>query len=117
MLISFSQQIGEPGAAGDRVYDLLMGNNPFLTPPLLTDGKDNFALTSGEIGLDALRRILERALPHNSADVRRYDQKARQPVTENLAKKYLEQLVSATGTRFNYYYHYLAAKKANPSSA
>lgn len=89
VLTSFAQQFDDSASIGDRVFDLLMGNNPFLSRPLMTDGDDNFALTSNEIGLDVLRRILERALPANSQDVRRYDQKARQPVSEELAKTYL----------------------------
>jgi hypothetical protein len=108
ILASFAQQFDDSVSPGDRVFDLLMGNNPFLARPLMSDGHDNFALTSNEIGLDVLRRIFERALPTNSADVRRYDQKARQPVSEELANAYLETVLGAGAFRANY--HYLAPK-------
>lgn len=108
VLTSFAQQFDDSASPGERVFDLLMGNNPFLVRPLMSDGRDNFALTSNEIGLDVLRRIFERALPPNSPDVRRYDQKARQPVSEELAKDYLETVLGARAFRESY--HYLAPK-------
>ncbi|MEW9871615.1 hypothetical protein [Arthrobacter sp. HS15c] len=108
VLTSFAQQFDDSASPGERVFDLLMGNNPFLVRPLMSDGHDNFALTSNEIGLDVLRRIFERALPPNSPDVRRYDQKARQPVSEELAKNYLETVLGARAFREGY--HYLAPK-------
>lgn len=85
-----------------------MGNNPFLMRPLVTDGLDNFALTSNRIGLDVIRRIFERALPNNSPDVRKYDQKVRQPVSETLTKEYLTITLGAPAFRESY--HYLAPK-------
>lgn len=108
VLTSFAQRFDDSSSAGERVFDLLMGNNPFLVRPLMSDGHDNFALTSNEIGLDVLRRILERALPTNSPDVRRYDQKARQPISEELARTYLETVLGAPAFRNSY--HYLAPK-------
>jgi hypothetical protein len=114
VLVSFSQQFDDTTSAGDRVFDLLMGNNPFLIRPLMSDGDDNFVLTSNDIGLDVLRRIFEHALPANSRDVRRYDQKARQPVSEHLAKSYLETILGTTADRFGY--HYLAPKSGIAAS-
>lgn len=108
ILTSFAQRFDDSGSAGERVFDLLMGNNPFLVRPLMSDGNDNFALTSNEIGLDVLRRIFERALPANSPDVRRYDQKARQPISEELARTYLETVLGTPAFRDSY--HYLAPK-------
>lgn len=108
ILTSFAQQFDDSVSPGERVFNLLMGNNPFLVRPLMFDGNDNFALTSNEIGLDVLRRIFERELPPNSPDVRRYDQKARQPVSEELAKSYLETVLGARPFRESY--HYLAPK-------
>lgn len=108
VLTSFAQQFDDSASPGERVFNLLMGNNPFLVRPLMSDGDDNFALTSNEIGLDVLRRIFERALPPNSSDVRRYDQKARQPVSEELTKSYLETVLGASTFRESY--HYLVPK-------
>ncbi len=108
VLNSFAQQFDDSESPQKRVFDLLMGNNPFLTHPLMSDGGDNFALTSNDIGLDVLRRIFERALPPNSPDVRRYDQKARQPVSEQAATRYLQTVLGEPAFRESY--HYLAPK-------
>lgn len=108
VLTSFAQHFDDSTSPSRRVFDLLMGNNPFLVRPLMSDRDDNFALTSNEIGLDVLRRIFERALPPNSPDVRRYDQKARQPISEELAKSYLTTILGAPAFRESY--HYLAPK-------
>jgi hypothetical protein len=108
VLSSFAQQFDDSERPGRRVFDLLMGNNQFLSRPLVSDGDDNFALTSNEIGQDVLRRILERALPPNSPDVRKYDQKARQPISEELARRHLETILGSQAFRESY--HYLAPK-------
>jgi hypothetical protein len=108
VLSSFAQQFDDSESPGKRTFDLLMGNNPFLSRPLVSDGEDNFALTSNEIGQDVLRRIFERALPPNSPDVRRYDQKGRQPISEELARRYLETILGSPAFRESY--HYLAPK-------
>jgi hypothetical protein len=73
VLSSFAQQFDDSERPRRRVFDLLMGNNQVLTRPLVSDGDDNVALTSNENGQEVLRRILERALPPNSPDVRKYD--------------------------------------------
>lgn len=103
---SFAQQFDDSVSPVDRVFKLLMGDNAFLTRPLVSDGVDNFVLTSNEIGSDVLRRIFEKALPVNSRDVRRYDQKARQPVSEQLAKTYLEAIVGTAARGFGYHYRW-----------
>ncbi|SNU01059.1 hypothetical protein SAMN06298212_10661 [Ruaniaceae bacterium KH17] len=108
VLSSFAQQFEDSETPQKRVFDLLMGNNPFLAHPLVSDGDDSFALTSNDIGMDVLRRILERALPPNSPDVRRYDKKARQPISEQIAKKYLETVLGEPAFRESY--HYFAPK-------
>ncbi|GHC89809.1 hypothetical protein GCM10007079_35590 [Nocardiopsis terrae] len=108
VLNSFAQQFDDSESPGKRVFDLLMGNNPFLARPLMSDGDENFALTSNEIGIDVLRRIFERALPPNSSDMRRYDQKVRQPVSEELANNYLSTILGTPAFREGY--HYLAPK-------
>jgi hypothetical protein len=101
---SFAQVFDHSVKPGDRVFDLLMGNNPFMMRPLMSDGLDNFALTSNDIGLDVLRRIFERALTTDPRDVNRYDQKARQPVSEGLAKAYMEKILGAHARGFGYHY-------------
>ncbi|WP_141214949.1 MULTISPECIES: hypothetical protein [unclassified Rhodococcus (in: high G+C Gram-positive bacteria)] len=109
ILQSFAQQFDDSVSPVRRVFDLLMGSNPFLLRPLMSDGGHNFALTSNDIGLDSLRRIFERSLPSNSSDVRKYDQKARQPVSEQLASVYLETILGTSVFRATY--HYLAPKR------
>ena len=104
ILVSFAQVFNASMSAEERVFNLLMGKNPFLASPLLSDGSDAFALTSGDIGLDALRRILERALPSNSADVRQYDKKARQFMSEELANQYLEKILGVPAALGGYFY-------------
>lgn len=103
---SFAQQFDDSASSRDRVFKLLMGDNAFLTRPLVSDGEDNYVLTSNEIGSDVLRRIFEKALPVNSKDVRRYDQKARQPVSEQLAKTYLETIFQTAARGFGYHYRW-----------
>lgn len=115
VLMSFSQPFDDSASPAARVFELLMGNNPFLTRPLMTDGAESFAMTSNLIGSDVLRRIFERALPPNSPDVRRYDKKARQPVSEELAKTYIEHVLGAPAYRFGY--HYLAPKPGTKAEA
>jgi len=115
VLDSFSQTFDSSVSAGDRVFGLLMGNNPFLITPLLSDGEDNFVLTSNDIGLDVLRRIFERALTAEPKDVNRYDQKVRQPVSEGLAKSYLETILGTAARGFAY--HYRAPRTGISASA
>jgi hypothetical protein len=109
VLSSFSQDFDSTASAGDRVFDLLTRENLFLTRPLIHDGEGGYALTSNDIGLDILRRLFERSLATNSTDVRRYDQKARQPVSESLAVKYLEAVLGTKAWRVAY--HYMAPNK------
>lgn len=93
VLASYAQSFDDAYPAGRRVYDMLVGENPFLTTPLVSDGDGNFVATANDVGLDSLRRIFEAALPRNSDEVRRYDQKVRQVVTERLAIQHLETIL------------------------
>lgn len=105
VLNSYSQTFDESISAGTRVFDLLTATNPFLLTPLVADGAGGFASTVNDPGLDSLRRIFERALAPHSADMRRYDQKARQSVSEGLTIASLERVLArpALYTAFNYY--------------
>ncbi|WP_217132888.1 hypothetical protein [Leucobacter chinensis] len=109
VLNSYSQVFDDSISAEVRVFNLLTGTNPFLTTPLVADGAGGFASTVNDPGLDSLRRILERTLAPHSSDMRRYDQRARQPVSEGLAIASLERVlghpVSYSG------FHYYAPKK------
>lgn len=109
VLNSYSQVFDDSISAEARVFDLLTGTNPFLTTPLVNDGAGGFASTVNDPGLDSLRRVFERALAPHSSDMRRYDQRARQPVSEGLAIASLERVlghpVSYSG------FHYYAPKK------
>lgn len=93
VLDSYSQPFDDTEVPAKRVYNMLTGTNPFLTTPLLSDGKGTYVATTNEVGLDSLRRIFEAALPTNSDAVRRYDQKARQVVSERLALQHLEMIL------------------------
>lgn len=93
VLDSYSQFFDASEVPSTRVYTMLTGANPFLTTPLISDGTGTYAATTNDVGLDSLRRIFEAALPTNSADVRRYDQKARQVVSERLALQHLETIL------------------------
>lgn len=105
VLVSFAQTFDTTKSAGDRVYDLLVGRNPFLMSPLVADDEGNYVLTSNEIGLDTLRRILERALSHDERNMKRYDQKGRQGVSESLAAEYVAQIMGKRATLTGYYYY------------
>lgn len=85
VLTSFSQVFDSAISATDRVYDMLVGTNPFLSTPLVSDGAGHFVSTSNEVGNDSLRRIFERALTSNGKDFTSYDQKLRVAMSEQIA--------------------------------
>lgn len=105
VLTSYSQFFDTSTSAVDRVYDMLVGTNPFLTTPLVSDGAGNFASTSNEVGNDSLRRIFEKALSASSKDFTSYDQKLRVVMSEQIA---IDGLASILDTQpmqaaFKYY--------------
>lgn len=95
VLTSFSQVFDSAISATDRVYDMLVGTNPFLNTPLVSDGAGHYVATSNEVGNDSLRRIFERALTSNAKDFNTYDQKLRVAMSEQIA---LEGLASIFDT-------------------
>ncbi|MCU1699152.1 MAG: hypothetical protein JWR34_5215 [Mycobacterium sp.] len=99
VLTSFSQFFDSAISATDRVYDMLVGTNPFLSAPLISDGAVNFVSTSNELGNDSLRRIFEKALSSNSKDFTSYDQKLRVVMSEQIA---LDGLASILDTPPSY---------------
>lgn len=101
---SFSQVFDPNITATDRIYSLLTGTNPFLARPLLAAGEDEFVLTNNEIGLDSLRRVFEQALTANQSHFRKYDQKARQQVSETLAVGYLSNIFDTADILASYYH-------------
>ncbi|WP_426243084.1 hypothetical protein [Nocardioides sp. LHG3406-4] len=104
VLDSYSQTFDDSQPAGKRVYDVLVGENPFLLTPLISDGSGNFVATTNDVGLDSLRRIFEAGLPQNSDEVRRYDKKVRQVVTERLALQHLETILGTPPAREGFEY-------------
>lgn len=104
VLGSYAQTFDESLSAGRRVYDILVGENPFLITPLITDGSGNFVATTNDVGLDSLRRIFEAGLPRNSDEVRRYDKKVRQVVTERLALQHLETILGSPAAHEGFKY-------------
>lgn len=104
VLESYSQTFDDSEPAGRRVYNMLVGANPFLLTPLVSDGTGAYASTTIDVGLDSLRRILEAALPTNSDEVRRYDKKARKVVSERLALEHLETILGAVPAHASFTY-------------
>ena len=78
--------------------------SPFPSTPLVKDEGGRYIETSNGIGIDVLRRLLEKSMPDNGSDVRRYDKKARQPVSEGLAESYLTRLLRTPPLRAGYSY-------------
>jgi hypothetical protein len=105
VLTSYSQFFDSSISAADRVYNMLVGTNPFLTTPLVSDGAGNFVSTSNEVGNDSLRRIFEKALSSDSKDFNSYDQKLRVVMSEQIALDGLASILDTPPTRagFNYY--------------
>lgn len=104
ILNSFSQGFDPTTDAQARVMSLLLGRNTFRNLPLIADGEGNYALSTNEIGLDTMRRILEENLAPNSKESRKYDQKARQVVSESLAIEHMERALDSTAFRSGYFY-------------
>jgi hypothetical protein len=106
---SYSQTFDDTISAATRVFDMLVGTNPFLVTPLVSDGDGNFVATTNDVGVDSLRRIFEKALPANSKESTRYDQKIRQVVSEKLALQHLETILQTQPAYAGF--HYFAPKK------
>lgn len=105
VLTSYAQTFDSSVSATDRVYGMLVGSNPFLVTPLVSDGEGTFVATSNEIGLDSLRRILEKALTSSPQDFTTYDKKARQVMSERIALEALTSILNAAPEQegFTYY--------------
>ncbi|MDM3975979.1 hypothetical protein QRB36_17570 [Mycobacterium marseillense] len=105
VLGSYSQTFDDATDAVTRVFDMLVGTNPFLVTPLVGDGNGNFVATTNDVGLDSLRRIFERAVAPNSSDFGRYDRKVRQVMSERLVLENLANMLGAAPalTGFDYY--------------
>lgn len=91
-------------SAEDRVFQILTGRSPFPSTPLVKDDGGRYTQTSNGIGIDVLRRLLEKSMPENGPEIRRYDKKARQPVSEGLAETYLSRLLQTPPLRAGYSY-------------
>jgi hypothetical protein len=104
VLTSFSQVFDSSISATDRVYDMLVGSNPFLSTPLISDGAGNFVSTSNEVGNDSLRRIFEKALSSNSKDFNSYDQKLRVVMSEQIALDGLASILDAPPSQAGFKY-------------
>lgn len=114
VLTSFSQFFDSAVSAMDRVYDMLVGTNPFLGTPLVSDGAGNFVSTSNEVGNDSLRRIFEKALTSNGKDFTAYDQKIRVAMSEQIA---LDGLASILETAPSHAASTLHPKKTRKSAS
>ena len=105
VLTTYSQTFDPSISATDRVYDMLVGTNPFLTTPLVTDGEGNFVSTSNEVGNDSLRRIFEKALTSNSKDFNSYDKKLRLVMSEQIALDELASILDTPPTQAGFTYY------------
>ena len=100
-------------SAENRVFQVLEGRSPFPASPLVRDSEGNYIQTSNGIGVDTIRRQLERALPANGPEVRRYDQKVRQTVSERLAADSMSRLLG-TPPRRSAFKYLVARDESNP---
>lgn len=105
VLTSYSQSFDSSISAADRVYDMLVGTNPFLTTPLVSDGAGNFLSTSNEVGNDSLRRIFEKALTSHSKDFNSYDKKLRMVMSEQIALDGLASILDTPPTHAGFKYY------------
>jgi hypothetical protein len=105
VLTSYSQSLDPSISATDRVYEMLVGTNPFLTTPLVSDGEGGFVLTSNEVGNDSLRRILEKALTSDSKDFNSYDKKLRLVMSEQIALDELASILDTPPTLAGFAYY------------
>jgi hypothetical protein len=103
VLDSYAQSFDESLTASERVFNMLVGTNPFLLTPLVSDGGESFVATTNDVGLDSLRRILEKALPANSPQFTRYG-KVRQAVTEKIALRHLETILRTPAAHAAFHY-------------
>lgn len=105
VLSSYSQRFDATISAGARVFELLTSTNPFVATPLVSDDDGNYLSTVNDVGLDSLRRVFEKALPPNSLEMRKYDKRNRQIVTERLAIDHLEAILGepVAHSGFTYY--------------
>ena len=104
VLDSYAQTFDDTIPPSTRVFDLLLGANPFLITPLVSDGDGNFVATTNDVGLDSLRRIFEKALPANSPAFKRYDRNVRQVVSEQLALRHIETILRIPPAYTNFQY-------------
>lgn len=105
VLDSYSQQFDTSIPAPDRIYTMLVGTNPFLTTPLVSDGAGNFASTSNEVGNDSLRRIFEKALTSDGRDFNSYDKKLRLKMSEQIALEELAKILHSGPSQAGFTYY------------
>jgi hypothetical protein len=105
VLTSYSHSFDPSISATDRIYDMLVGTNPFLTTPLISDGEANFVSTSNEVGNDSLRRIFEKALTSDNKDFRSYDKKLRLVMSEQIALDELASILDTPPTQAGFTYY------------
>ncbi|HEY9312463.1 hypothetical protein [Williamsia sp.] len=105
VLTSYSQSFDQSICAIDRIYDVLVGTNPFLVTPLVSDGDGRFVATSNEVGNDSLRRIFEKALTSNGRDFNSYDKKLRVVMSEQIAIDELTALLDTPPAQSGFKYY------------
>lgn len=90
VLAPFAQAFA-PGDATEAVSAFLGGDNPLSSRSLLVDSSDNFLSTGAQLGDDALRAAVEKALSGKAKD--RYI-RVRTRASEELASSYFRALIS-----------------------
>lgn len=79
----------------DRVKSLLKGDWLFSYRPLVRNKTGEFVIVANGIGDDTVRRVFEEKQKENQKQFRKYDQKIRARVTEELSTSYLDNLIKS----------------------
>lgn len=95
ILASFSQGFGQSAPPESRVRTYLENPDEFARRPLLIDGSGGFLRVWNDIGSDSLRRILEGEIKGDPVKLKKYDQKLRKKISEDLASRYVRRLFPA----------------------
>lgn len=104
ILDSYSQYFSDSISPENRVHRLLTQENAFLKKPLVSDGDENWILTTVNPGIDSLRRILEDKLSGNDKDLRKYD-RIRSKVSEEMSIECIKKIFNTGSIYSNLYYY------------
>jgi hypothetical protein len=93
IISDFSVEFDQTQDAEHKVKDLLRGDWTFVYKPLVRNHTGEFVSVANGLGDDTIRRVFEEKLKSDAKSFRKYDQKVRAKVTENLTATYLRNLI------------------------